>query len=168
LETWGYIEPIVVNKRTKRILGGHQRYKVLKDKGITEVDAVVVDLSEDEEKVLMLALNKISAKWDYDKLAKVVKQIRTGGIDINKLGFDKNILAVLLEQDKIHTVISERREKFIEQASEGKINGRIGNYKFQIDNLVYKKFLKTLQNKPAHQVISDGIANYLKNDKSKN
>jgi hypothetical protein len=166
LETWGYVEPIVVNERTKRILGGHQRYKILKSEGITEVDAVVVDLPENEEKLLLLALNKISAKWDYDKLANVLKQIRSA-VDINQLGFDKNIMSVLLEQDKIHQVIAQRREKFLEKATEEQIKGRVGNHTFIVNKDVYKRFLEALKNKPAHQIIVDGINRYLKKNGGK-
>jgi len=53
-----YVEPIVWNERTGNIVGGHQRYKVLLDMGMSEVDCVVVDLDETKEKALNIALNK--------------------------------------------------------------------------------------------------------------
>jgi len=59
MQEFGYVEPIVWNKRTGNIIGGHQRLKVLIDMGMQEVDCVVVDLDEAKEKALNLALNKI-------------------------------------------------------------------------------------------------------------
>lgn len=50
IETFGYVDPIIVNERTGTIVGGHQRLKVLKDLGYDEVDVSVVDLSEENEK----------------------------------------------------------------------------------------------------------------------
>ena len=46
MQEFGYVEPIVWNKRTGNIVGGHQRYKILIDMGMQEVDCVVVDLDE--------------------------------------------------------------------------------------------------------------------------
>ena len=49
IEQFGYVEPVIWNKATGRVVGGHQRLKVLMDMGITEVDCVVVDMPEDKE-----------------------------------------------------------------------------------------------------------------------
>ena len=69
IEEFGYVEPVIWNKKTGRVVGGHQRLKVLIDLGITEVDCVVVEMDEAKEKALNIALNKISGDWDKDKLA---------------------------------------------------------------------------------------------------
>lgn len=68
LEQFGYVEPVIWNKATGRVVGGHQHLKVLIDMGITEVECVVVDLPEDKEKALNIALNKISGDWDKDMM----------------------------------------------------------------------------------------------------
>jgi len=52
IEQFGYVEPVIWNKTTGRIVGGHQRLKVLIDMGITEVECVVVELTETKEKAL--------------------------------------------------------------------------------------------------------------------
>lgn len=66
IEQFGYVEPVIWNKTTGRVVGGHQRLKVLIDMGITEVECVVVELPETKEKALNVALNKISGDWDKD------------------------------------------------------------------------------------------------------
>ena len=72
IEGHGYIEPLVWNKRTGHIVGGHQRLKVLKELGETEADMSVIDVDEREEKMLNLRLNRIKGRWDYDKLEELV------------------------------------------------------------------------------------------------
>ena len=69
IEQFGYVEPVIWNQTTGRVVGGHQRLKVLIDMGISEVECVVVEMPEDKEKALNIALNKISGDWDKDKLA---------------------------------------------------------------------------------------------------
>ena len=44
IEEFGFVEPVVWNRRTGFVVGGHQRLKVLLDMGETEIDCVVVDL----------------------------------------------------------------------------------------------------------------------------
>ena len=88
LEQFGYVEPVIWNKATGRVVGGHQRLKVLIDMGITEVECVVVDLPDDKEKALNIALNKISGDWDKDKLAVLIADLQGTAFDVSLTGFD--------------------------------------------------------------------------------
>jgi len=88
IEEFGYIEPILVNTRNMIVVGGHQRLGVLKHLGITEVDCVVVDIDEQKEKALNIALNKISGTWDDNKLADLLKDLDLSGYDTALTGFD--------------------------------------------------------------------------------
>lgn len=88
IQEFGYVEPVIWNKRTGNVVGGHQRLKVLKDLGHTEVDCVVVDLDENKEKALNIALNKISGEWDTDLLANLLRDLDGQGYDITFTGFD--------------------------------------------------------------------------------
>ena len=88
LEEFGYVEPVIWNKATGRVVGGHQRLKVLMDMGITEVDCVVVDMPEDKEKALNIALNKISGEWDKDKLALLITDLQGVDFDVSLTGFE--------------------------------------------------------------------------------
>jgi len=76
IQNFGYVEPLVWNKRTKRIVGGNQRLRVLQELGVEEVEVVVVDLDEDREKLLNLALNKITGEWDFLKLAELFESLK--------------------------------------------------------------------------------------------
>jgi len=88
LEQFGYVEPVIWNKTTGRVVGGHQRLKVLQDMGHTEVDCVVVEMPEDQEKALNIALNKISGEWDKDKLALLIADLQGTDFDVSLTGFD--------------------------------------------------------------------------------
>lgn len=88
IEEFGYVEPIIWNCRTRNIVGGHQRFKVLVQLGAKEVDCVVVDMDEQNEKALNLALNKVLGEWDMPLLTDLLKDLDYSGFDISLTGFD--------------------------------------------------------------------------------
>ena len=72
IETFGFVDPILVNKNKERkdiIIGGHQRVKVAKMLGIEKVPCVMLDLTLEQEQELNVRLNKNTGEWDYDMLA---------------------------------------------------------------------------------------------------
>ena len=88
VEEFGYVEPIIWNERTGVVVGGHQRLKVLMHLGYTEVDCVVLDIDEQKEKALNIALNKISGDWDMPLLTALLQDLNDGGYDATLTGFD--------------------------------------------------------------------------------
>lgn len=88
IEEFGYVEPIIVNIRNMTVVGGHQRLGVMKHLGITEVDCVVVDIDDNKEKALNVALNKISGECDDEKLADLLKELQLSGYDTSLTGFE--------------------------------------------------------------------------------
>ncbi|WP_067936370.1 site-specific DNA-methyltransferase [Alicyclobacillus kakegawensis] len=89
IEEFGLVEPIVWNQRTGRVVGGHQRLKVLQEMGVTETDVVVVDLDDTREEALNLALNKIENDWDTYRLKELLEELDIGDIDLAITGFDE-------------------------------------------------------------------------------
>ena len=96
MQTFGYVEQIVWNERTGNVVGGHQRLKVLKEAGVTEVGVSVVNLDKNSEKALNIALNKIKGAWDDDKLSDLLKDLAAEDFDLGLTGFDKDELSDLL------------------------------------------------------------------------
>ena len=74
IETFGAVEPLVWNERTQNLVGGHQRLVVMRHLGYSTVTVSVVDLGLHDEKLLNIALNKISGQWDYHKLEEVLSE----------------------------------------------------------------------------------------------
>ena len=99
IEQFGYVEPVIWNATTGRVVGGHQRLKVLQDMGMTEVDCVVVELDEEHEKALNVALNKISGEWDNDKLALLIADLQGADFDVSLTGFEPAELDDLFKED---------------------------------------------------------------------
>lgn len=105
IEQFGYVEPVIWNKTTGRVVGGHQRLKVLLDMGITEVECVVIEMDEEKEKALNIALNKISGDWDKDKLALLIADLQGADFDVSLTGFEPAELDALFKdslKDGIH------------------------------------------------------------------
>ena len=96
IEQFGYVEPAIFNERTGRIVGGHQRLKVMADLGIDTADVVIVDLDETKEKALNIALNKISGEWDEPKLALLIADLQASDFDVALTGFDLEEIEQLL------------------------------------------------------------------------
>ena len=88
IETFGYVEPVLWNRRTGNIIGGHQRFKVLVELGQKEIDCVVVDMDLTDEKALNIALNKVSGDWDKDKLMLLITDLQGSNFDVSLTGFD--------------------------------------------------------------------------------
>ena len=103
IEEFGYVEPLVWNQRTGNLVGGHQRLKILVSQGLQEVDVSVVDLDEQQEKALNIALNKITGDWDNEKLALLLRDLESTDFDIELTGFDTAEINSLLTEFNIET-----------------------------------------------------------------
>jgi DNA modification methylase len=98
IESFGYVEPLVWNARNGTLISGHQRYKILRQQGIGEVEVSVVDLPDDREKALNLALNKIRGDWDQDKLAVLLDEmIKMPEFPMELTGFDLPEISSILD-----------------------------------------------------------------------
>lgn len=103
---FGYVEPVIWNKATGNVVGGHQRLKVLLDMGQSEIDCVVVELGAQREKALNVALNKVTGAWDNDKLALLIEELVAADFDVSLTGFEGAELDALFK-DKQRDSIKE-------------------------------------------------------------
>jgi len=93
---FGLVVPLVWNKRSGNLVGGHQRLKVLKQAGIKEVQVSVVDLPDDKEQALNIALNKLSGEWDMPALKDLIEGLDTGDIDMDLTGWGEEEIENLM------------------------------------------------------------------------
>ena len=118
-----YIDPIIWNKRTGNIVGGHQRFKVLKELNLTEIEVSVVDLDENREKALNLALNKTGGDWDIPKLNALLQELQVSELDIEVTGFSEDeIEGLMVEHNRKK---KERQKKQIQIADNFKLEDDI-------------------------------------------
>lgn len=71
IKRFGLVDPIIANDFSGReniIIGGHQRYKIMKKLGYKEIPVVFVSFNEKQEKELNLRLHKNQAEFDLDLL----------------------------------------------------------------------------------------------------
>lgn len=102
IDEFGCVDPIVWNKRSGNVVGGHQRLKVLIASGETEVDVSVVDLSPARERALNVALNKIAGDWDDRKLAQLLDElIAVPDFDVELTGFEVTDANALIAESLI-------------------------------------------------------------------
>jgi len=98
IKEFGYIDPVVWNSSSGNLVGGHQRYKILIEKGMTEVEVSVVDLPLEKEKALNIALNKIQGQWDQEKLATLIQELSTlPDFDVSLTGLDLPEISNLID-----------------------------------------------------------------------
>lgn len=113
---YGVVIPVIWNKRTNNVVGGHQRLTILENEGETEVDVSVVDLDDIQEKQLNIALNKVEGEWDNEKLVQLLDEMGDEALDT---GFSKweidqltNNLDDLLDGDTVDAELKSIEELF--------------------------------------------------------
>jgi len=98
IEKFGYVELIIINREFK-IIAGHQRIPVLKELGYSNIKAIQLDINENEEKALNIALNKIDGEWNFDKLTNLLSEIKINDSELfNFTGFDDGELESLMKE----------------------------------------------------------------------
>jgi DNA modification methylase len=77
LESFGYLQLLVVNKRNMHIVAGNQRYKIIKQAGIKSLPVIMVDVDDMQEKLENVTLNnkQIEGCWT-EALIPIIEQAR--------------------------------------------------------------------------------------------
>jgi len=88
IEKHGLVEPLVWNRRSDNLVGGHQRISVIDSLEKTSdytIDVAVIDVDPKKERELNIALNNQEAAgtWDLGKLEAMFKE----EIDLDATGF---------------------------------------------------------------------------------
>lgn len=98
LDRFGVATPLVVNETTGNLVSGHQRLAVLKQSGETRVEVVIIQMGEDKEKLLNVALNKIEGEWDEEKLKELFDEVDDE--DIKFTGFTEEDIEALYDGEE--------------------------------------------------------------------
>lgn len=83
IDKFGLLIPIVWNKITGNIVGGHQRYKHLMEAGETETDVVVVELDANDEVSANITLNNPNIRGGFS--SEVVRLLKLSEAQIGSL-----------------------------------------------------------------------------------
>jgi len=127
VERFGQLDPIIFNTRTRKILGGHQRIKVLDSQGYTELYTVTLgaytwafaetdlkELSDKEESAANIALNKAQGDWDMGQLTINLQELKADGL-LELTGFDEKEFDAMIED----LAIPETEKEYDESVADG-------------------------------------------------
>ena len=94
LAKFGQVEPLVVNKATKIVIGGNGRLAAMKSLGLKTAQVVEIDINNVDAAALSLALNRTGelASWDDGVLSKTLESLKLDGFDLSTIGFDDDDL----------------------------------------------------------------------------
>jgi ParB-like chromosome segregation protein Spo0J len=95
LSEFDLVQPPVWNRTTGHVVGGHQRLRILRDQGATEVPCIVVELPLDREQALNIALNnpQVGGDWDAAKLGELLDELQAlPDFDATLTGFSEDEL----------------------------------------------------------------------------
>jgi ParB-like chromosome segregation protein Spo0J len=116
IDRFGVVVPVIWNKRTNRVVSGHQRLTVLMNEGVTETDVSVVDLDETAEKQLNIAMNKVTGEWDEVKLKELLDGLGDAapetGFDLYEIEALENNVDALVDGDFLDSELKSIEETF--------------------------------------------------------
>src|SRR2546428_7987977 len=99
LKRFNQAEPLVVQKKTGRVIGGNGRLEVMKKLGWAECDIVEVDLDDLNATALGIALNRSAslASWNDSTLAKLLEELKVNDA-LEAVGYSNEDIGRLLDQ----------------------------------------------------------------------
>ena len=112
IKEFGNVDPIIWNEKTGNIIGGHQRFKILSQglNGNSKLAVSVVKLSERKEKMLNIALNKISGDWDLPILNDLINELNNDELDLD-VDIIKRSIEIAKREQKVRDKPKKLRRK---------------------------------------------------------
>jgi ParB-like chromosome segregation protein Spo0J len=83
----GIVQSVIINERTGNLVDGHLRCQVYANEGETEIDATIVDLSEDEEMKILLTFDPLSALAvsDTEKVKEIMENTQIDDENLSRM-----------------------------------------------------------------------------------
>lgn len=138
IEEFGLVDPLIVNKRNMTIIGGHQRYNILKDLGYEFAECIVLNLNEKQEKRLNLSLNKNSGFWDEQKLEDLFNELNLSQEELFATGFS---------DEEIENLKTDFIEDLLQEDFSDKGTNELSKFAmtFNIDKIYEEKYLSYIK-----------------------
>jgi len=98
MQQWGFVQPVLVRREDHVVIGGHQRLLAARKLGMKTVPVIYLDLTQEQARLLNVALNKISGDWDQELLAHLLSDLSlVDSVDLSLTGFGEGELDTLLK-----------------------------------------------------------------------
>ncbi len=89
IKVFGFIVPVLINTKTNRVVSGHQRITAAIELNLKEVPTIETTIeSEEDEKILNVAMNRIKGKFDAEKLDRLFRRLVEKHHETDITGFD--------------------------------------------------------------------------------
>jgi len=115
MKEWGAVQPIVVNRRTMTIVGGHQRIEAMDSilrKDDYELTVAMIDVDEKQEAAINVFLNNPSAQGEWDIFALQDMKGIFPDIDFQiDMGFDESDINIMFGKQEADTKQAEEQSK---------------------------------------------------------
>jgi len=99
LKVHGYVQPLIWNERSGYLVSGNQKFSIMLAEGVKEIEVVVVNLDPQQEKNLMVGLNKITGRWANGKLAVMLDNFtKMPNFDCESIGFTLPEISQILDR----------------------------------------------------------------------
>jgi len=115
MREWGAVQPIVVNRRTMTIVGGHQRIEAMDSilrKDDYELTVAMIDVDEKQEAAINVFLNNPSAQGEWDVFAlQDMKDIFPDMDFQTDMGFDESDINIMFGKQETDTKLMDEQSK---------------------------------------------------------
>jgi hypothetical protein len=156
IQSFGIVEPVILNTRTKQVVGGHQRIDAAKEAGEKTLPVVLVDLEPAKEIALNLLLNKVRGDWDYEKLAPLLAEL--DGEELIATGFSEDEISSIansftefdmsdLETEGVVQEIRNRTDEEVREAFESTEKVQFGMFSRAVPVAEYDRWIAFLKSK---------------------
>ncbi len=108
MKQWGFVQPVLVRRENRTVIGGHQRLLAARRLGVKQVPVIFLDVGQEQARLLNVALNQISGAWDQELLGQMLADLSAvGDLDLTLTGFREDELEKLLKSLDVR----EKRER---------------------------------------------------------
>ena len=145
LRRHGMVVPLIINRRTGRLVSGHQRLNALREIGKTTAEAVIIDVPEEKEKALCIAMNKIDGEWDYAKLADIINELQEAGEDMDITGFDETEIDEILAELEDAMDEDHKSDYQSDGDEDSGVKCVVGEYEFRLSREEYRDLVKEIK-----------------------
>ena len=158
IEEFGFLLPIVVNAKTGRMIGGHQRARAAEAQHLKEVPVHLVEMDEQKEKALNIALNKIEGRWDYSLLEAALTQVAEADL-LSLSGFDESDLVEIMsgQDEEFKETFEEFTQRFAGRKSNDFVVFRSAQVAFTCTKSAYEALVQRLYAKVGVDDVASSI-----------
>lgn len=142
LDEFGFVEPVVVNKTSGFIVGGHMRVNAARELGLKTAPVLYVELDDQKERALNVALNKISGEFDTDQLAELLTELDDESIMLT--GFDESEIEKLQDGWVEHDDEGPSDKPKTTKYSLDELRGWVSRYPFNEHSDILNSFVEWL------------------------